>query len=55
MFFNYYLEFLDSNLKISALKVLILFNKKNVNPKNEQLDGIYGRILHNIISLIHVK
>lgn len=48
MFFNYYLEFADFPLKVSALKVLILFNKLNPNPKNEFLDSTYERILSNI-------
>lgn len=33
----------------------MLFNKNNPNPKNELLDGIYDRILHNIIKFIHIK
>lgn len=38
-----------------AIKILILFNKNNPNPKNDNLTGIYDRILHNVVKYIHSK
>lgn len=42
-------------LKISALKILILFDKNNPNPRSDALNATYDRVLHNIIKYIHLK
>lgn len=53
MYFNYYLEFVDSPLKTSALKTLILYAKKNQRPRSPALGATYERILYNVFRLLH--
>lgn len=53
MYFNYYLEFIESPLKTSALKTLILFDKNNKNSTSATLNPVYERVLFNIFKFLH--
>ena len=53
MYFNYYLEFCSFPLKAAALKTLILFQKNYSIPLNDKLGSTYGRLLYNVLKVLH--